>query len=1025
MTLHRLPEKILFAASLLSVTIPANAQTPQWIWHPDPGQSIKPGEIRFFRKTFNLATVPAKASLQVAADDEATVYINGKKIVEGAEYTTPRVCDVTKELVKGKNVIAIKGHNIAADTAGVIAILELKGRKPVRIMTDESWRTAQTAPDTNWVAATFDDSPPRWVAAKSKGKHGDQPWGEVFKTSHQATAAEAISVAPGFKVELVRSSALGEGSWICMTVDDKGRLIISPQADNEPLLRLTVRGNQVEKVETIPAPIHQAMGLLYAHKSLYASAHGPNGTGLYRLIDSNHNDVFETNELHFLKTFAGEGEHGYHAVVLGPDQMIYVMNGNHTKLPQGLATNSPHKNFQEDFLLPRQWDAGGHAVGIMAPGGHILRTDPEGKHWELMLAGFRNTYDFDFNSKGEIFGFDSDMEWDWGLPWYRPTKVFHCVAGGEYGWRSGSAVWPDYFPDSLPAAANIGLGSPTGVKFGIHGNFPEPYRSALFLLDWSYGRLFAVHLKPTGASYVGDFEVIAHGKPLNLTDLEFGKDGSMYFITGGRGTQSGLYRLTYVGAPPAPSSSLADTKETKNARALRHKLESYYGRKDPGAVNFAWPYLGNPDRFLAYAARIAIEWQDVALWKDRALHETNPDAALNALLALARCGEKQTQKDLLMALTKFPFDSLSRTQKLAKLRIIGLSFIRQGKPDFEVAAFATTKLDRLYPSNDDLLDRELSQILIFLESTNAISKTLALLDKAKTQEDQIHYIFHLRNLQKGWTIDQRKHYFDMLDAAIAASKGAEASRKSPFVASLARQHPAQLVQWFKEADRDYSDGASYPKYLLNIRKDAEASLSGDERVALWKYLDNSTATAAHKPTRQRTFVKTWTMVDLEPELSKVSHGRNFASGKAAFNDAQCMMCHRFVNEGGSIGPELTAVSSKYSRRDIIESIIEPSKVISEQFQNTVVSTTSGDSEIGRLVDENDKVVVLQPSLLAPDRVTIKKSEIKERHPSTVSPMPEGLLTQLTLAEILDMLAYIETAGKEKAPNFKPVAAARK
>src|SRR6267154_3152976 len=231
------------------------------------------------------------------------------------------------------------------------------------------------------------------------------------------------------------------------------------------------------------------------------------------------------------------------------------MNENHTKLPKGLASNSPHKNFQEELLLPRQWDAGGHAVGILAPGGYVLRTDPRGKKWELMLAGFRNSYDFDFNAEGEMFTFDSDMEWDWGLPWYRPTRINHCVIGGESGWRSGSAVWPEYYPDSLPATVNIGVGSPTGVKFGTKSNYPEKYRKALFIFDWSYGRIFAVHLKPDGASYSGDFEVFLKGKPLNLTDLEFGKDGAMYFITCGRGTQSGLYRVSYTGGSSKPRKS--------------------------------------------------------------------------------------------------------------------------------------------------------------------------------------------------------------------------------------------------------------------------------------------------------------------------------------------------------------------------------------------------------------------------------------------------------------------------------------
>ena len=117
-----------------------------------------------------------------------------------------------------------------------------------------------------------------------------------------ATSAESLTVLPGFKVELIRSSQPGEGSWICMTTDDKGRLIISPQSDKERLLRVSLdAAGHIKTIEKIEVPVQSAMGLLYAHKSLYVSGHGPNGTGLYRLIDANRNDLFETNEVHFLK----------------------------------------------------------------------------------------------------------------------------------------------------------------------------------------------------------------------------------------------------------------------------------------------------------------------------------------------------------------------------------------------------------------------------------------------------------------------------------------------------------------------------------------------------------------------------------------------------------------------------------------------------------------------------------------------------------------------------------------------------
>ncbi len=505
----------------------------------------------------------------------------------------------------------------------------------------------------------------------------------------------------------------------------------------------------------------------------------------------------------------------------------------------------------------------------------------------------------------------------------------------------------------------------------------------------------------------------------------------MYFITGGRGTQSGLYRVSWVDSTSRiaqEKSERAEKKVAVRARALRRQLESYHGKKDPRAVDFVWPHLGSEDRFISYAARIALEWQDVPLWQERALAETNVNAGLVSLLALARCGGKETQRDLLMALKKFPLDSLSVTQKLEKLRVIELSFIRQGKPEPALAKVAIEKLNRLYPSDNEYLNRELSQLLIYLEAPEVVSKTLALLDKARTQEEQIHYVFYLRNLQNGWTLEQRKHYFEWFRYLQKEGKdeisfhGGGAYHVWADQTKAAESHPAELVHWFKDAGRDYGDGASYTKYLKNIRKDAVAALSEQERLALGSLAIEGSGWVAYQPTKDRHFVKEWQMSDLESALPQVSHGRNFESGKAAYNDAQCFMCHRLGNDGGSIGPELTAASSKYSRREILESILEPSKVISEQYQSYTVLQKNGDGATGRIVDENEDKLVVQPNLLSPERVAIRKADVADRQPSKISPMPEGLVNLLTADEILDLLAYIESTGKERAANFKTVAA---
>src|SRR5690606_35794961 len=162
---------------------------------------------------------------------------------------------------------------------------------------------------------------------------------------------------------------------------------------------------------------------------------------VWRAKDTDGDGTFD--DVKKLANFQGGGEHGPHALVLSPDgKQIYIVCGNHTGAPDFPKSAVP-KTWQEDHLLPRMWDARGHARGIMAPGGWIARMNPDGSDLELVSIGYRNQYDIAFDQNGEGFTYDSDMEWDLGAPWYRPTRIYHVTSGSEFGWRSGSGKWPD------------------------------------------------------------------------------------------------------------------------------------------------------------------------------------------------------------------------------------------------------------------------------------------------------------------------------------------------------------------------------------------------------------------------------------------------------------------------------------------------------------------------------------------------------------------------------------------------------
>jgi putative heme-binding domain-containing protein len=832
-----------------------------------------------------------------------------------------------------------------------------------------------------------------------------------------ATPAEALQTPPGFQVDLIHTSdPATEGSWINMAKDDKGRLIIAGQ-NKQPILRVTVYDGKVEKIEKLDLPISEAMGLLYAFDSLYVDGAGPGGFGLYRCKDTKGTGQFDDVKL--LKKFTGGGEHGAHAVVLGPDKNLYVLLGNFCDVPEGMSPDSPHRNYAEDLLLPRQPDGNGFAAGRYAPGGFVLRTDPDGKKWDLVLAGFRNAYDMAFNTDGELFTFDADMEWDWGFPWYRPIRINHCTSAAEFGWRNGAGKWPEYFADSLGAVANVGIGSPTGVVFGTGAKFPAKYQKAFFMCDWSYGRLIAAHLTPQGSSYTATFENFVAPKslkgdgpksPLNLTDVVIGDDGALYFTIGGRNTQSALYRVSYVGNESTAPADLHDEAGAKE-RALRHSLEAFHGKRDPKALDAAWPSLNSDDRYLRYAARIAVESQPVADWKDRALDKDatvnpirQPEGRLTALLALARCGPKEVLPDLLAALARLPLGGLTEDQQLEKLRVLQLTFIRQGgAPAADASKKVAAELDAEFPAKSERVNHEIAQILIYLRAPHAAEKCLRLAAEAKTQEDDLFYVYALRTLPIGnWTMDQHKEYFGYFTK----------DHKRP-------GHPAELLQWFADAGRPYGDGASYANYMKHIFSEATANLSDAERKELAPMLASiDQASVVNYETKTRPRIKEYKTADVLPMLEKLDRGRSFDKGRQAYLDCQCIKCHRFGNEGGAVGPDLTAISSRFAAKDILESIIEPSKVISEQYQNIFVTTTTGKTVEGRLVEDTLDKIVIQPNPLEPGRVEIKKSEVDEVKSSKVSPMPANLVDGLTEDEILDLIAYVQSQGRKDYRAFQ-------
>ena len=826
------------------------------------------------------------------------------------------------------------------------------------------------------------------------------------KTGNTATPISRIKAADGFQVELLYSVPSDvHGSWVNLCTDNKGRLIVSDQFGKLYKITPPKSGESITSADVKPVnvDIRAVNGMVWAFDALYVGVNDYERkipSGLYRITDSNGDD--ELDKVEMLRELGARGDHGVHAVVPSPDgKSLYLITGNSTT-PTDLAANSQVPQvWGEDHLLPSFPDGRGHNRGVLAPGGIIYKVDPDGKNFEAYANGFRNIFDAAFNRNGDLFTYDADMEYDFNVPWYRPTRICQVTSGSEFGWRNGAGKRPVFYPDNLPGVLDIGPGSPTGVTFGYGAKFPAKYQNALYALDWSWGKLYAVHMKPDGASYTSTKEEFITGAPLPITDaIIHPGDGAMYFTIGGRRVQSGLYRVTYVGKE---STELVATRPAINeATKLRRSLEVFHGKQDPKAIALAWPNLAHEDRFIRWAARIAIEHQPVASWTDLALTEHDPTIKAEALLALSRvtgvCPQHRNdatppvdtamRAKLLEAILAIDMHSLNADTQLTLQRTIQIVLNRFGRPDASIQEKLVAAIDPLFPSESADLNWLLCETLAYLQSPTVAAKTMALIEIAPTQEEQVQYARSIRLLKTGWTNELQTAYFE----------------------------------WFLKA-ANYRGGASFAKFIEFIRNDAVASLTDIQKDSLKEVL-------AKKPV-QKSALETlgaifegrketqWSLDELVQAAGTELKHRDFENGRTMFAAAGCYACHRFQNQGGMTGPDLTTAGRRYSVRDLLDQVVNPSKVINDQFSAVMVITDQGLVHSGVVVNLNNNGLTLNTDLTDPNkRVTINRNTIDEMMVSKTSPMPAGLFNRMTRDEIMDLVAYLISGADPTHEYFK-------
>ena len=358
-------------------------------------------------------------------------------------------------------------------------------------------------------------------------------------------------------------------------------------------------------------------------------------------------------------------------------------------------------------------------------------------------------------------------------------------------------------------------------------------------------------------------------------------------------------------------------------------------------------------------------------------------------MALARVGPDKFLDPIFDRLIKIPLHDLVTRDKLTALRIADIYSFRVGIVTGPKAAKLVKYFDKLYPDRSTSVNLELCELLVTFQTLDVAPRTLQLLDQTVSDQIKLHYLFTLRHLKTGWRKEDHKSYLRRIEEA-----------------------------------RHFQGDAGLPRFIKQLREAALATLDETERSSIAKWLESLRENSKQPISKfySRPFVKKWSLDDLKNLAKDTDPEYDFQRGERLYTEALCIRCHRLGNLGTSLGPDLTMAASRFSRKDLLKSILKPSEVIAGQYHNVIISTTDGLTLVGRVMQNEFRNSILQIATNPFDLdeiVKVAKQDIESYEVSPISPMPKGLLNTLSTQEIRDLTKYIESGGRGPQPNSGP------
>ena len=910
-----------------------------------------------------------------------------------------------------------------------------------------------------------------WMISLALISSGSSPF-----ASAQLTPSDQIKIdlPDGFSIQHVAGNDLVPDAY-CVAVSSQGEVVVSGGGYLRRMVDADGDG-VFESTETLfEGKIAGAQGLCFDGDTLLCVSNG----GVQRLTftDDESDEKMET-----LFSITTDAEHAAHAIRKSDDGWFYLIAGNKTRIRPEYYTITP-----SPIDYPRA--------------GFLMRFRGDGAGEKQIIAhGFRNAYDFDIDSQGRLFVFDSDGERDVSLPWYQPTRVFQIRIGDDAGWVSPAWKRPSYFPDMPMTIASLGRGSPTGVRVCRGNAFGENYRDAVLVGDWTFGRITVlVHGGAASEWKQQPFATPQGSFGFAVTDFEFDVDGSLLVTVGGRGLAGGLYRIARNGdasgevnikqllatpaLDPSPTTALARPDREELAAMTdeerMQKISDQLQSRGPRAAQLMLGDSRSDGMFTSYTAAspIANLGPDPPIAKqlldrfdDGDLHDRIETARLAAMLRIdsAALRNRIVEQSLgdgdpvrqihwlnCIALTKGPLNEIHRDVVGSRLTSVetaisfdGLAMDRNWQPRMQelsrklfdvpglVAAverspsFGNPDSVWVFTAEPDLFSPEApKKFAKFAESyPEEVSPALLRIVAKDPNNKPLLRTFLGRAELESTIIAGLSREPEAVDIAVFANGLASRSLTTVKAAAIALRRigvadrdsqQSVLAAAIAAAKRPGFDGphVSVRDQLVMLMQ----STTGQSFGYAMKQFDASD----EQQLKQWAALDSWAgylNTDFDIELPVVAgadewkrrlsqidfSGGESLRGEQAFTTLQCARCHD-GDTGNRLGPSLAGITRRFSKLDLLESILDPDAVVPDRYRATLVMTLDGEIISGSVVyDSVDGLTMIESSGRT---VRINAADIDDRKLTDQSIMPAGLFDGVTDQQFADLWTYLETLNQ--------------